>query len=76
MISRLDESLQQVASQSGTPLVDAAGAIQADSDDGLPGSDWYVDHVHPTLRGHQRIAELLVEEIGRGGWLELSAAAT
>ena len=76
MISRLDKSLQRVASQSGTPLVDAAGAIEADSDDGLPGSDWYVDHVHPTLRGHQRIAELLVEEIGRGGWLELSAAAT
>ena len=76
MITRLDKSLQRVASQSGTPLVDAAGAIEADSDDGLPGSDWYVDHVHPTLRGHQRIAELLVEEIGRGGWLELSAAAT
>ena len=76
MITRLDKSLQRVASQSGTPLVDAAGAIEADSDDGLPGSDWYVDHVHPTLRGHQRIAELLVEEIGRSGWLELSAAAT
>ena len=76
MITRLDKSLQRVASQSGTPLVDAAGAIEADSDDGLPGSDWYVDHVHPTLRGQQRIAELLVEEIGRGGWLELSAAAT
>ena len=76
MITRLYKSLQRVASQSGTPLVDAAGAIEADSDDGLPGSDWYVDHVHPTLRGHQRIAELLVEEIGRGGWLELSAAAT
>ena len=76
MITRLDKSLQRVASQSGTPLVAAAGAIEADSDDGLPGSDWYVDHVHPTLRGHQRIAELLVEEIGRSGWLELSAAAT
>ena len=76
MTTRLDKSLQRVASQSGTPLVDAAGAIEADSDDGLPGSDWYVDHVHPTLRGQQRIAELLVEEIARGGWLELSAAAT
>jgi len=76
MISRLDESLQLVASRSGTPLVDAAGSIEADSTEGLPGSDWYVDHVHPTLRGHQRIAELVVAEIGRGGWLPLSAPLT
>ena len=73
MIGRLDEMLTAVARETGTRLVDAAGAIETASPEALPGSDWYVDHVHPTLQGHQKIAEILVEEVGRAGWLELSA---
>ncbi len=73
MIGRLDQVLSAVAQSSGTPLIDAAAAIEAESPDGLPGSDWYVDHVHPTLQGHQKIGELLAEAVGRGGWLELGA---
>ena len=65
--------LTAVARETGTRLVDAAGAIETASPEALPGSDWYVDHVHPTLQGHQKIAEILVEEVGRAGWLELSA---
>lgn len=72
MIGRLDEVLTAVAKKSGTSLVDAAGEIETASPDALPGSDWYVDHVHPTLQGHQKIADLLVEEVARAGWLELA----
>jgi len=73
MIGRLDQVLSAVAKNTGTPLIDAAALIEGESPDGLPGSDWYVDHVHPTLQGHQKIGELLAEEVGRGGWLELGA---
>ncbi len=73
MIGRLDKTLTAVAKSTGTPLVDAAGRIEALSPDGLPGSDWYVDHVHPTLKGHQAIAGLLAAEVASNGWLELSS---
>jgi len=72
MIEQLDKTLQEVASATGTPLVDAAASIESKSPAGIPGSDWYVDHVHPTLGGHQEIARLVVEQINRQGWVALS----
>ena len=74
MIGRLDAELVRVAAATGTTLVDAATSIESSSLGGVPGSDWYVDHVHPTLRGHQRIGKLLAEAVGERGWLELGVA--
>ena len=73
MIGRLDRVLTAVAKATATPLVDAALEIRNGSPEGLPGSDWYVDHVHPTLQGHQEIGRLLAEAVGREGWLKLDA---
>ena len=33
--------------------------------DAIPGFDWYLDHVHPTLGGHQKIAQALTAEARR-----------
>ncbi len=74
MIGRLDAELVRVAAATGTMLVDAATSIESSSLGGVPGSDWYVDHVHPTLGGHQRIGKLLAEAVGEAGWLELGVA--
>jgi tetratricopeptide (TPR) repeat protein len=52
-------SLRKIAERTATPLVDGRGLIEAESDANLPGNDWYMDHVHPTIGGHQLIAEAL-----------------
>ena len=58
-------SQPRVAAETGTPLVDAAALLAAQAPDSIPGFDWYLDHVHPNIGGHQRIAQALAEEVRR-----------
>ncbi len=57
------------AAETNTPLVDAAQVIAAHSPDGIPGNDRYVDHVHPTIGGHQLIARTIAAQFPARGWL-------
>jgi hypothetical protein len=43
------------------PLVDARALIEQNTDDGIPGEQWLLDHVHPSIAGHQLIANALFE---------------
>jgi tetratricopeptide (TPR) repeat protein len=54
--SRHEEILTRVSQQTQTPLVDVAAVIAGRSMDKVPGNDWYVDHVHPNIGGHQLMA--------------------
>lgn len=69
IITPIEQSLVRIAADTRTPLVDAGGLLAAQSPDLLPGFDWYVDHVHPTVGGHQRIAQALAAELERLGLL-------
>lgn len=73
LITPVEQALQRIATATGTPLVDAANLLAARSPDGIPGNDWYVDHVHPTIGGHQLIARALAEQLRARG-LVASAA--
>jgi tetratricopeptide (TPR) repeat protein len=55
--------LLEVARQTHTPLVDAAELIAAASRSGFPDEQWMIDHVHPTVAGHELIAQALVEKL-------------
>jgi len=46
------EALKRISTQTTTPLVDVAGLLATKCPDAIPGNDWYLDHVHPTIRGH------------------------
>lgn len=61
--TRHEEILNKVAERTKTPLLDAANAIAEQSMDRIPGNDWYLDHVHPAIGGHQLIAQRLVARI-------------
>ena len=65
----LEQTLLRIAAETHTPLVDAAQIIAARSPAGIPGNDWYVDHVHPTIGGHQLIARTIAAEFPSHGWL-------
>jgi lysophospholipase L1-like esterase len=69
--------LDRIATEPRTPQVDAAALFASKSPDGIPGNNWYLDHVHPTIGGHQRIAQAIaarVRDIGlvskTGTWPE------
>ncbi len=35
------------------------------------GADWFLDHVHPTIEGHQLLARALLERLHEIGWLSV-----
>jgi len=71
---RHEEILNCIARETATPLVDAANLICARSFDGIPGNDWYLDHVHPRIGGHQRLAQEIASRMERCGITKAGAS--
>lgn len=67
MIEPLHEALREVASDTKTPLLDIRQTFDERSDSGIPGDQWLVDHVHPSINGHQMIADELTEYLIESG---------
>ncbi|WP_417388439.1 hypothetical protein [Gimesia sp.] len=44
-------------------MVDIRRLIEQQTPNGIPGSEWLVDHVHPSIEGHQLIADALFEKL-------------
>ena len=63
MIGPLHSALFEVARSTNTPLVDARLRIEQECRQGIPGDGWLLDHVHPSINGHQLIADSLVDEM-------------
>lgn len=59
---------QELARNSGTPIVDARRLLEERSAQGIAGDDWYTDHVHPTLDGHQQIAQQIAATMRQRRW--------
>jgi lysophospholipase L1-like esterase len=59
MTEPLHAALARVALETSTPWLDARALFEGWTADGIPGNEWLVDHVHPSVRGHQRLAEAL-----------------
>ena len=61
MLETMYDELGTIGKDTEVPYLDARALLSKESPDGIPGNDLYVDHVHPTIRAHQRIAEALVK---------------
>ena len=72
MLEPMHQILARTADRAGVPLVDARGAFRAAAAHGIIGDDLLIDHVHPTIAGHQRIAALVFDELERLGWVRRS----
>ena len=57
------ESYLTALETSGATVIDAADILSKSSDVGIPGYDIYLDHVHPTVMGHQIIANAVAEAV-------------
>ncbi|MFM9966463.1 MAG: GDSL-type esterase/lipase family protein [Planctomycetaceae bacterium] len=63
----MNDCVRQVGLDTHTPVVDIRVLFDRLSRDGIPGSDWFADHVHPTIPGYQRVADELADELVRVG---------
>ena len=63
ILQPMNDIVLQVGRETNTPVVDINALFQRISRNGIPGSDWFADHVHPTIPGYQRIADEIVNEL-------------
>lgn len=56
-------SLLRLSQQYDVPLVDARRLFEQKTLDGIPGSELLVDHVHPSIEGHQLIADAIFDKM-------------
>lgn len=63
IVTELEEVILKIAQVTQTPFLDAYKLLEARSRSGMLDSQWLADHVHPTVAGHQLIAEALQQKM-------------
>jgi lysophospholipase L1-like esterase len=67
ILTPMSDIIRDVAADTQTPLVDAEALFGELCPGRIPGPPWLVDHVHPSIEGHQRLANALLDELARYG---------
>lgn len=70
IIEPMYDVIADVAAEFDVPFVNVMAYFEGQAGDGIPGRESLVDHVHPSIRGHQLISGLLIEEMVKQGWIE------
>ena len=67
MLESMHALVNEVAARHQVDLLDVQKETQAVSSGGIPGNSEFLDHVHPTIGGHQFFAKLLFEKMDAMG---------
>jgi hypothetical protein len=73
IVEPLRDALYAIGAETETPVVGVAQLFASRSPGEIPGDELLLDHVHPSITGHQMIAELLVETLAARGTIVLPA---
>ena len=73
-LTPMREIVTNVAQTENTGFVDYVQIINKNSPDGIPGSELFLDHVHPTIEGNRLLALAIIREMIQEG--TVSPAAT
>ena len=65
ILEPMNGAILDVARQTHTPLVDVRKLFEALTDSGIPSGYRLLDHVHPSIPGHQLIANAVADEMAR-----------
>lgn len=63
MLESMHEVVFQVAQRHDVALVDVRAFFESESPGGIPGENLFLDHVHPTIDGHKKIANLIFAQL-------------
>jgi tetratricopeptide (TPR) repeat protein len=76
ILGPMNQATLDIARATGTPVIDLVAFFGSKSRGGITGYNWVVDHVHPSIIGHQMIAGLLSDEMERLGYVHPVAGWT
>ncbi|MDA1311864.1 MAG: tetratricopeptide repeat protein [Acidobacteria bacterium] len=66
-LPEIQQIITEIAAEQDVPLVDFQQLIEQQADHEIPGSDEFLDHVHPTLTGHRLLALELLKVLEQRG---------
>ncbi len=69
ILEPMNQATLDIARATDTPVIDLVAFFGGLSPGGITGYNWLVDHVHPSIIGHQQIAGLLFDEMVRLGYV-------
>ena len=72
-LTPIREIVADVARTENTGFVDFVDIINEHSPNGIPGSELFLDHVHPTIEGNRMLALAIVEEMTQEGIVSQAA---
>jgi lysophospholipase L1-like esterase len=67
ILESMNQAVLDTAAATGTPMVDVRRMYDEISEGGIPGGLYLVDHVHPSIEGHQLIADLIASKLSLMG---------
>lgn len=71
ILSPMSQLVSEIAAESGVPLINFEKLIEDDSSrrygQTIPGDEYFLDHVHPTLEGTRMLALALLDQLVRQG---------
>ncbi len=61
ILSEMEQVLEQIAEEMDVLLLDMHALLEREAAHGILGDYWLIDHIHPSIRGHQLVASRLVD---------------
>ena len=74
ILESMSQAVRDITRRHGVPLIEAHALLEAQTPDGILGDEWLLDHVHPSIRGHQLIAECLFQEMAKMGLVQIGVS--
>ena len=62
-LTPIREIVTNIAQNNNTGFVDFVQIVKENSPNGIPGSELFLDHVHPTIDGHRQLALAIIREM-------------
>jgi tetratricopeptide (TPR) repeat protein len=69
-LTPMPDIVREVAAERSVPLIDFVRTADERAPNGIPGSELFLDHVHPTIEGYRLIALALLDEMISSGMVE------
>ena len=75
IVEPMRQAIFQLGRESGTPVIDLQSIFDRKSPHKIAGKEALVDHVHPSVGSHQKIARILMAELAELGFANIDDSA-
>ncbi len=73
-LPKIRRIIKETAAENDVRVVDYQQLTEQQAEHGIPGSEEFLDHVHPTISGHRLLAVELLKAVNEMGIVSLSAS--